>query len=533
MINAHLNLHSYWMLNMAIMLSFFLARSLLSMPIIKNKISQAVQLNFARHCLLFCLFLFSIAYIPNFIFMQETPLSMPHLFHPMTSIITHSQTLITKQLAIVNHTHALPPIKKYIFLLWLGGFIYFLYAYIKTHWTLHQLKKAALFYHKISRTTILFSQKTSVAFCYSNWRQHYIILPNGLLEKPELMRIALRHELQHLRQKDTYWLHSLAILKVFCFWNPFVSLWINWLKSLQEFACDEALILHKHLSPLTYAHCLIHTATLTDHQFINQYSVAMNDTSPFKLHRRITMLFNYKKTPHGITSIMIYFFSLFFIVTAAFAANSTATLKPISMQKLSEIITLEDNPLKISATPEVLAEINHLRSDTQDRLAMQAALSRMKDKQAYIESELKKKAMPTDLLVVPLVESGYQPLKQNSNAMHAAGIWQMIPETAKKYGLTITEQQDDRLNLQRSTAAALTYLQHNYQQFGDWKLAALAYEIGENETAHLIAATGSHNAWALVHSSFVANRYRDEFTHFLAILDASVVLMHHPDLLTA
>ena len=60
----------------------------------------------------------------------------------------------------------------------------------------------------------------------------------------------------------------------------------------------------------------------------------------------------------------------------------------------------------------------------------------------------------------------------------AKGFWQFMPETAKEFGLRIDKDVDERLNLEKSTEAACQYLKKAYQRFGDWSLAAAAYNMG-------------------------------------------------------
>jgi hypothetical protein len=125
-----------------------------------------------------------------------------------------------------------------------------------------------------------------------------------------------------------------------------------------------------------------------------------------------------------------------------------------------------------------MAEINNIRNSAQARTYMQDALSNMKHYQPIIEPALKNNDMPLDLMALPIVESGYQPLDASKNPMQAAGIWQIIPSTAqKKYGLIIDSQRDDRMDTSLSTKAALNYLNNSHAKFNDWRLAVIAYEI--------------------------------------------------------
>jgi len=62
----------------------------------------------------------------------------------------------------------------------------------------------------------------------------------------------------------------------------------------------------------------------------------------------------------------------------------------------------------------------------------------------------------------------------------AAGIWQFMPDTARRYGLLVDEYIDERLDFKKSTDAAMRYLNDLHDIFGNWTLVAAAYNRGEN-----------------------------------------------------
>ena len=72
-------------------------------------------------------------------------------------------------------------------------------------------------------------------------------------------------------------------------------------------------------------------------------------------------------------------------------------------------------------------------------------------------------------MAVVLVESGGRPTALSAKG--ALGIWQLMPQTARRYGLTVTPEKDERLDVLKATRAAARYLHDLYGQFSDWKLA--------------------------------------------------------------
>ena len=103
----------------------------------------------------------------------------------------------------------------------------------------------------------------------------------------------------------------------------------------------------------------------------------------------------------------------------------------------------------------------------------------------YIVEELEARDMPLELALLPIVESAYQPLAYSRS--HAAGIWQFIPATGRRYGLKQNWWYDGRRDIVAATRAALDYLQFLHDEFdGNWQHAVAAYNAGENNVLRAI-----------------------------------------------
>jgi membrane-bound lytic murein transglycosylase D len=104
----------------------------------------------------------------------------------------------------------------------------------------------------------------------------------------------------------------------------------------------------------------------------------------------------------------------------------------------------------------------------------------------FIVESLEERGMPTELALLPVVESAYQPFAYSHG--RAAGLWQFIPGTGTRFGLRQNWWYDGRRDVAMATKAALDYLQELNQMFeGDWLLALAAYNSGEGTVRRAIA----------------------------------------------
>lgn len=102
----------------------------------------------------------------------------------------------------------------------------------------------------------------------------------------------------------------------------------------------------------------------------------------------------------------------------------------------------------------------------------------------HVVTELEKRGMPTELALLPFIESAFNP--QALSSANAAGMWQFVPGTGRDYNLKQDAFKDERRGVLASTDAALSYLQRLYDMFGDWQLALAAYNWGEGSVQKAI-----------------------------------------------
>jgi membrane-bound lytic murein transglycosylase D len=127
---------------------------------------------------------------------------------------------------------------------------------------------------------------------------------------------------------------------------------------------------------------------------------------------------------------------------------------------------------------------------------------------------LKEKNMPEELVFLPIVESGFS--TQAYSSARAAGPWQFIAGTAKRYGLVIDWWRDERKDPVKSTIAAADYLKDLYDMFGSWSLALAAYNAGEGRIAKALKRTDSDNFWSLRNTKQIRQETKDYVPRYIA-----------------
>lgn len=136
---------------------------------------------------------------------------------------------------------------------------------------------------------------------------------------------------------------------------------------------------------------------------------------------------------------------------------------------------------------------------------------------ALFEEALRRAGMPLDLKYVAIAESALLPTVQSPK--QAVGLWQFIPETARAMGLRVDEFVDERRHPERSTAAAIRYLQQGYQLFRNWTLAVAGYNMGHENLQMQLQAQGV--------SSFYDAFLNEETTRYIYRIIAIKHVMEH------
>ena len=140
----------------------------------------------------------------------------------------------------------------------------------------------------------------------------------------------------------------------------------------------------------------------------------------------------------------------------------------------------------------------------------------------HIVQECEKRGLPTELALLPFVESAFN--TQAQSTAKASGLWQFVPATGRDFDLKQNIFRDDRRDVLASTSAALDYLGRLYKQFGDWHLALAAYNWGQGNMAKAIA----RNQKAGLPTDYDSLKLPDETRYYVPKLQAVKNIVMNP-----
>ncbi len=150
-------------------------------------------------------------------------------------------------------------------------------------------------------------------------------------------------------------------------------------------------------------------------------------------------------------------------------------------------------------------------------------LRRKKRYAPLMKEILREHDLPEDLVYLAMIESGFN--LHAYSPMRAAGPWQFIPETGRRYGLVVNHWVDERKDIRKSTVAAARYLQDLFGQFGCWYLAAAGYNAGERRIDRLIKRYDTKDFWQLR----AYNTLPRETREYVPQLIAAAVIAKEPE----
>jgi membrane-bound lytic murein transglycosylase D len=132
------------------------------------------------------------------------------------------------------------------------------------------------------------------------------------------------------------------------------------------------------------------------------------------------------------------------------------------------------------------------------------------------------RGLPDELAYTAMIESGLNP--RAVSRVGAKGLWQFMAPTARLYGLRVDRWVDERLDPEKSTAAAASYLRDLHTRYGSWELAQAAYNAGAVTVDRAVRKTGSTDFWTLARTKLLKRETKD----FVPAIHAAVLIGRDP-----
>lgn len=174
----------------------------------------------------------------------------------------------------------------------------------------------------------------------------------------------------------------------------------------------------------------------------------------------------------------------------------TLDLQPhraMAAQMQMTVETMLPSPLEQPALARIQRERDYL---LQNRAYLEQRLRQIQPLRQLVNLHIRQHRLPEALGLLPLLESGYRLDVVSSQG--ATGLWQLMPDTARRFGLRVAPQWDERLCLPQATQAALAYLGWLHRYFaGDWLLALAAYNAGEGRVRRAQRELAKPDYWRL------------------------------------
>jgi hypothetical protein len=354
---------------------------------------------------------------------------------------------------------------------------------------------------RLGRVTICACDRALVPYAARASGRSWVVVPTDLLDEGPRLRVLVAHEIQHHRQRDVQVGFCLEALEAAFFWNPAVPAWRRSLEELQELACDESLVARGRVDARGYGEILLHILRLDGRfRYVPQSVSAATGRSARAFTRRIEMLMDRATRPRRPRSHLAAGLGCLVLLTAGGLAARSAVredgaLTAEDARAAAESLARKGFPVPLNDI--VVEELNTYARTPRWNDFLHASRDRLDRHREVVDAAFERHHLPAPLAAVAVVESGFASLDARASS-RGAGVWQFIPETAKRYGLRVGDGLDERMDLERSTDAAARYLGSMYLQFQDWPLTLAAYNQGAGRVYQAMEEGGTRDAFALV-----------------------------------
>lgn len=342
---------------------------------------------------------------------------------------------------------------------------------------------------RLGRVRVCASEAVKTPFAARSGGLAYVVLPLAVVTNPLRFRLVLAHEAQHHRRGDLATARLFAGLRALFFWNPAVARWERVTAEMEDLACDGAVLRRPWVSPLEYGRCLLWAAEQAGPGGAHLTGArAMASTAEGTLRRRISMIKSREaheqgQRRRGKMAGFLGVIGCLAVLTTAFLVEGAVAERRVNKEEVAATAARieERTGFVVPIDDQLVAAFDRRLANPDWRAWIRKGLERMPTHRATIEEVLRARGLPPALSAMVLAESAFDDQARTNRPpeQRAAGLWQLMPGTARKLGLSVTPARDERLDPVRATEAAAKYLEELYAGFtGDWALAIAAYNGG-------------------------------------------------------
>lgn len=217
------------------------------------------------------------------------------------------------------------------------------------------------------------------------------------------------------------------------------------------------------------------------------------------------------------------------LVVFTFLPNSALAAFNLEQVRTWALELEPEMTVKLVVNDRVVKQVNRLLRNSSARFSLRQALARMEVDRELLAGLAKKHNIPPEMVAIALLESEYRNLAEvQSLSKKTAGIWQFTRGTAKNFGLQVSLEKDERLDVHLSADAAFRLLKAHHERFKEWNLVALTFNRGEGAIQKCIKASGvaleKIDAWDLAQGQKRDLQYLAKFTALILVIKRPGVL---------